>query len=247
MITIQKQKIQGLIINNTSYKEDSLKVTILTKNGLFDYIVKAGKRINSKLRPLAQELTFVEIVTTSNKTLNTLTEGVVLENYTLIKEDTNKLLSALAIIEYGKVFINSFNDVEHVYNFILEMLNILKKTNYYHAGLLIFETKLLYAVGTGPNFSTCCKCGGNDAYYLDVALGGAVCKNCLTNTSYNQEITKLFSLMYFIKLKNINEDFLQLIDKYSSILYQITKEYYATHFDYVNKNHDLLIEISKDN
>lgn len=110
MTTGQKQKIKGLILWKNDYKEDSLVISVFTKDGIQDFIVRAAKRISSKLRPFIQEMTYVELVTTANMTLNTLTEGYVIENYTTVKEDTVKTLSGLSIIEYIKYFYESLSN-----------------------------------------------------------------------------------------------------------------------------------------
>ena len=110
MTTGQKQKIKGLILWKNDYKEDSLVISVFTKDGIQDFIVRAAKRISSKLRPFVQEMTYVELVTTANMTLNTLTEGYVIENYTAVKEDTVKTLSGLSIIEYIKYFYESLSN-----------------------------------------------------------------------------------------------------------------------------------------
>lgn len=247
MITEQKQKIKGLILWKNDYKEDSLVISVFTKNGIQDFIVRAAKRISSKLRPFIQEMTYVELVTTKNMTLNTLTEGYVIENYTVIKEDTLKSLSGLAIIEFVKAFYESLTSQNETYEFILKMFDLLKITAYPKALLLTFETKFLYGVGVGPHFDTCVKCGSNNPSYLEVSEGGMVCNNCRTKKSYNSTISKLFSLMYHIKMNNINDEFLQLIDQYYVDLYQIIKEYYYTYFDFISKNHEFMKFFLKDN
>lgn len=247
MITSQKQKITGLILWKNDYKEDSIIISVLTKNGIEDFIVKASKRIGSKLRPFIQEMTFVELVTTKNMKLNTLTEGYVLENYTTIKEDITKTFCGMAIVEYIKYFYESISNVEDCYRFILKMFDLLQKTNYPKELLLIFESKFLYAVGCAPMFETCVKCGKTTPKYLEVCEGGMVCDVCKTYNSYNKEISYLFSLMYHIKIDNINDEFLGLLINYYDELYKIVKEYYYTYFDFINKKHELLILFSKDN
>lgn len=243
----QKQKIKGLILWKNDYKEDSLVISVFTKDGIQDFIVRAAKRISSKLRPFIQEMTYVELVTTANMTLNTLTEGYVVENYTTIKEDTVKTLSGLAIIEYIKYFYESLSNKTDTYEFILKSFNLLKKTNFPKALLLTFETKFLYGIGIGPHFDTCVKCDNQMPLFLDVSEGGLVCQKCRSINSYSQSISKLFSLMYHIKMDNINDEFLQLIEQYYTELHRIVKEYYYTYFDFINKNHEFLNVFLKDN
>ena len=93
MITVKKQKLKGIVIKQETYKEDSSKITLFTEDGLYNFIAKGTKKIESKLRPLCQILTEVELITTDDRIINTITEGVVIENYTVIKEDMKTPLS----------------------------------------------------------------------------------------------------------------------------------------------------------
>ena len=51
MITVKKQKLKGIVIKQETYKEDSSKITLFTEDGLYNFIAKGTKKIESKLRP----------------------------------------------------------------------------------------------------------------------------------------------------------------------------------------------------
>ena len=44
--------------------------------------------------------------------------------------------------------------------------------------LCIFLVKMLYAYGIAPNLKSCVSCGKNEATFLDLDSGGALCKDC---------------------------------------------------------------------
>lgn len=240
MITVKKQKLKGLIIRQENYKEDSSKITLLTENGLYNFIIKGTHKIESKLRPLSQVLTEVELVATADKVLNTITEGVVVENYTVIKEDTNKLLVALSILEDFYNFKESIIDVKTTYLFLKDILKVLCNTKYFISVMLIFELKFLYAIGSHPEFCNCVKCNNTKGIYFSVKNGGNVCKNCYEHNCCNLELSKLLELMFYIKISNLNDDFLKIVFEYHKDLNVIINEYYETYFDYRNKNKKIL-------
>ena len=98
MITVNKKLIEGVIIKTTDYKENACKISVLTETGLIDLIVRGAKKINSKLAPLSQPLKRVQLFATFDKTLNTVTEGTIIDNYTNIKENQTKLLVAKPVM-----------------------------------------------------------------------------------------------------------------------------------------------------
>ena len=244
MITVKKQKLKGIIIKQEIYKEDSIKVTILTNNGICSLVCRGGHKINSKLRPLCQVLTEVELVTTNNLVLNNITEGVVLNNYTLIKEDTNKLLVGLSMIELFYSFIDSINEFNSTYNFLINCLNLLSNTIYHRSLLSLFEIKFLYAIGTYPSFNECISCRRRLGKYFSVKHGGNVCEKCSDFTSCNAELSKLIEMIFYIKITKISEEFLKIVNDFILEIDKVISEYYETYFDYHNKNKKMLTKIS---
>ena len=125
MISINKKKIKGIVIKTSDYKDNAQIIHLLTEKGLESFICRGAKKVESKMRHLTQEITYVELVVTSNKSLNTITEGEVLENYTAIKDNSDKLLVAMSMLET----VNSFkNHIENYETFNIMTQDILNLT-----------------------------------------------------------------------------------------------------------------------
>ncbi len=240
MITINKKKIEGIVIKQTDYKENHCKVVLLTNEGLQNFIVRGTKKITSKLSLLVQPITKVQLCVTNDKTLNTVTEGIVLENYTNIKENQTKQLVALSMLETIYCFSNHVTDSNLLYKFFLDSLEFLKTTLYPLDLLNYFDIKLWYLLGVMPSFLKCVKCDGVDASYFSIAEGGNLCVNCRTVDSYDEYVSNLLKITFLLKIDKLNDEFLNLIADYRNVFDKIIKLYYIQYLDFSNFNRSLI-------
>lgn len=238
-------KSKGLIIKVQDYLENAVLATILTENGKETLIIKGAKKLNTSTRRLGSILTLIEYNHTESSGLSTLTEGIVIDNYTLIKDDLLKFNYALVMLEKINFFIEEFTDYNTLYNFTISLLEKLKETEYLNAVILIFQIKILYLLGVAPSFNRCPICGKkaiNAA--LDIKSGGFICESChfLKETNLNIEESQLFKKIYVTKLNEINDDFLFLINNHININ-KCVKSYYEWHLDFRSKVLDIIEKI----
>lgn len=234
MISVNKKKTKGIVIKTSDYKENAQLVHLLTTTGLEDYICRGAKKVESKMRHLTQEITYVEIITTNNKTLNTITEGQVLDNFTIIKDDSNKLLATMSMLESINSFKNHIDDYKTLFNFLLFSLNFMKETNYPTALLNVFDIKLTYLLGIAPLFSKCVNCD-NEGQYMSISYGGLLCEKCRNQHTFDLTTSEVIRMIFNIKPKKLNEEFLSFIFKYQNMIDIFVKEYYLIHLSYTNK------------
>ena len=233
--SVQKEKITGFVIRQDLYKEDALKITILTSDGLVSLIVRGARKLESKLRPLTQVITKIECMASTGRVINTLTEGVVLNNYTALKEDALKSAIALSIFEAIYTFIDTISDFKMLGRFLEKILDQLVASHYPVSILILFNIKMWYLIGSQPDFKKCPLCG-KDGLYFSVHHGGLLCKEHHDASSLGVELSKLIKLIYLIKLEKIDEELLKLINEYRDDLLPVIKDYYQTYFDYYNRN-----------
>ena len=103
-------KNKGLIIKVQDYLENAVIATILCPNGKETLIIRGAKKLNTTTRRLANVLTLIEFNQTESKSISTLTEGVVIDNYTVIKDDLLRFNYALVILEKINFFMEQIND-----------------------------------------------------------------------------------------------------------------------------------------
>jgi DNA repair protein RecO (recombination protein O) len=197
-------KNKGIVIKVQDYLENAVLATILTAKGKETLIIRGAKKVNSSTKRFAGVLTNLEFNHTETNGLSTLTEALVLDNYTSIKDDLIKFNYAIVILEKLNFFSEQITDYETLYNFTSSILDVLKNTNYNNAVNLIFEIKLLYLLGVAPSFNKCPSCGAkaiNGA--LDIRSGGFLCEKChyLKEVSLNINDSLLFKKIYITKIK----------------------------------------------
>ena len=238
-------KNKGLIIKVQDYLENAVIATILCLNGKETLIIRGAKKLNTTTRRLANVLTLIEFNQTESKSISTLTEGVVIDNYTVIKDDLLRFNYALVILEKINFFMEQINDFNTLYTFTIDLLNKLKTSLYLNSLVLIFEIKFLYLLGVSPSFKVCPICGKtitNGAF--DVKNGGLLCESCqyLKETNLNTKDSKLFKKIYVTKLNEVNEEFLMQFNNHLSIN-KCVNLYYEWHLDFKSKVLDIIEKI----
>lgn len=238
-------KNEGLIIKVQDYLENAVLGTILTDKGRETLIIRGAKKVNSSTKRLAGVLTRIEFNHTESTGLSTLTEGVVIDNYTSIKDDLIRYNYAAVILEKLNFFSEQINDYKTLYNFTMELLERLKATSFANALILVFEIKLLYLLGVAPSFNKCPSCGNkaiNGA--LDIKSGGFLCNDChyLKEVSLNIIDSLLFKKIYVTKMNEITDDYLKEFNNHLNINKCINK-YYEWHLDFKSRVKEILEKI----
>lgn len=230
-------KNKGLIIKTMDYKENAVIATIFTDSKKVSCIIKGAKKLNSSTRRIAQPLTLIDFNYTESNSLGVLTEAVVLDNYTSLKEDLDKYYIVLSVLEKLNYFLDQITDYPTLFNFILEILELMKNKNYDKILSLIFEVKLLYLLGVSPSFKSCPLCNKailNGA--LLISSGGFICDDCIKKRtpSLTKEESSFLKLLYKTKIKDLSDEIISKELEYPKI-YDVIDEYYAYHLDFESK------------
>lgn len=238
-------KSKGIIIKVQDYLENAVIATILSNTGKHSYLIKGAKKINSGNKRLAMPLTLIEFNATNSLGLATLTEAVVVNNYTLLKDDFVRFNYASIVLEKLNYFCDQVTDYKILFEFTLNILDLMEKYDYFTAITLIFEIKLLYLLGVAPSFNRCSNCNNKVIKgALHVASGGFLCEKCnyLKETSLNYDDSMLFKTIYVTKVNLIDEEFLQSIDSNNNIVSCIDY-YYEYHLDFKSKVKEIIKKI----
>ena len=235
----------GIIIKTNKYKESSKIAYILTKDGLINVLIRNSLDLKSKNFSYSNELAKIEFNINKSKraSFDTLTSGVLLDNYSNIKMDIEKLTSAsniLYLIYKSSEYVSNNRNMFDLVSFYFDNLNN-TNSNLITIYNFIFNLKLLYLLGIGPNLKTCTVCEKEKTKYLSLLNGGCVCDKCKGSISSNDIVLEsdalsLFKILYLVKLSNVNDDYLssllketEKIDSNGKIINEIKvfiKEYY---------------------
>ncbi len=243
-----KQKIAftGIVLKNLDYLDNAKIIYVLTENEIISLLVKGANKIESKTRPLAQIMTKISGLRTCGNTFSILTEGIIENNYNIIKEDFLKTQTVMCILEKIYYLFPNISDSKKLYFFLEQILEKLEHTNYPKSLMLLFEIKLWYLLGINPSFSNCVECGKEiDEGMLFVNGGGFLCKGCSPKYLVDLDVSssKIVKYLYHVKMEKVDEIFLELISNFYDKITIIIDNYYAKHMDFNNKSKDIFYKV----
>ena len=222
-------KIDGIVIKETPYKENSKILNILCDKGVIGVISKGCKQIKSPLRVISNKLTYAEFVIYYHEDgLSTLKEGSIINNLNNIKSNLDTISYFIYITDLTSQVINEGN-TSTIYDLYIN--TVLKMEDNYNPLIMtnILEVKYLDYLGAPINFNSCVKCGsGDDIVTISSVEGGYICKNCHTNEIiYNPKMIKMLKMYYLVDIKTIKD--LKISDNIVESINEFLIDYYDSY------------------
>ena len=199
--------LEGIIINTKNYGDTSKILDILTKEyGVIGVIAKGCKSIKSNLRSVTDKLTYANFTLYFKKDkLSILSEASVINNFSNIKKDIEKISYASFLIDLTNQVYKQCEDLE-LYDLLIsglikinEKFNPLAITN-------IIELKYLNYLGVMPNLDGCTICGSKRVITLSSDKGGYICSKCRTDEPIvNEKVIKLVKMYTLLDINKISK------------------------------------------
>lgn len=228
---------EGIIVRSQKYQENSKIISLINDEELTTFLVRGGANLKSRNFAYANELVKIgyDYTAKSADSLKIMTTGTILNNYTNIKTDFNKLNDALLILESTYQLGDHITDFTTYYYFTDDILNLLNDNPYTPYYLIIYRLKILYLLGVGPVFSKCINCDSKENLKGFVFLnGGMHCADCasVTDSFYQEDVIALLKFLYLTKLPNLSIEALNKLPNYLSELSKFLDMYYETFLGY---------------
>ena len=201
------ENVEGIILNTRNYNDTSKILDIFTKKyGVIGVIAKGCKSLKSNLRSVTDKLTYATFTIYYKKDkLSILTEASIINNYSNIKKDIEKISYASYLLDLTHQVYKQNNSTD-LYDFLISALN---KINEGFNNLVItniIELKYLDYLGIMPNLDGCIVCGSKNVVTLSSDKGGYLCKNCLTNEPISSDkAIKLVRMYYYVDIDKISK------------------------------------------
>lgn len=221
------EKIEGIILKESSYGETSKIIQVLTKKyGLISVMCNGAKSAKSKNRASTMKFTYgiFDMYYKENK-LSKLISVDVKETFYNIKNDIILISFASFIAELSLQVLKENNSV----NLFDDVISIMKKIDEGFDPLIltnILELKLLPFLGVGISLDGCALCGNTkNIVTIDGDAGGYICKNCYTNERIvDSKTLKLFRMYYCVDIKSISD--IKISDKVKNEINIFIDKYY---------------------
>ena len=201
------EKVEGIILSETPYKESSKILNVFTKKyGLIGIIAKGAKSLKSPLRALTNKYSYCYfyIYYKENK-LSLLTQVDLIDNFNNIRTDITLIsyMSYLCDLTYQLLKENNDTSIFDI------LINGLKKIDNKLDPLIItniIELKYLDYLGVSLNLDSCVKCNTrNNIVTIDGDAGGYICKNCLKDEELvSAKTIKMIRMYYYVDISTIS-------------------------------------------
>ena len=201
------KNIEGIVISETPFKENSKILNIYTAEGIIGVTSKGCKNLKSPLRTISNKFTYAEFTIYYNEDhLSTLKEGHLLDDLIHIKTDLT-LLSYLSYISELVMQVAKQNTSPDIYHMYIATIKKINEGLNPKVMMNILEIKLLDYLGVGINLNACAKCGSNkNIITIDPDAGGYICSKCHTNEIiYDEKTRKMLRMYYLVDIESVSD------------------------------------------
>ena len=238
--------VEGIIINTKNYSDTSKIVDIFTKEyGVIGVMAKGCKSLKSNLRSVTDKLTYAKFTIFYKKDkLSILSEASVINNFSNIKKDIEKISYASFLIDLTNQVYKQSEDTD-LYDLLISSL--VKINDNFNPLIItnIVELKYLNYLGVMPNLDGCSICGAKNVITLSSDKGGYLCKKCYTNEPIVSDKTiKLIRMYSLVDINKISK--LDLNDTIVKEVNRFIDSYYDRYTGLYLKSKEFLNKLKKD-
>ena len=201
------KKIDGIIVSEYPFEESSKIINILTKDGEYNIIAKGAKKIKSPFFAVTNKFTLgIFNIQYKEKGLSKLIDADIINNYSTIKKDINKVSYVTYITELC-LTVYKHESSSNIYDLYLASLNKINEGYNYEVIFNILRLKLLDYLGIKPVIDRCIECGNNhNIVTISSYLGGYVCRDCYRNEKIvSPKTISLIRMLYYVDISKITK------------------------------------------
>ena len=192
-------KKSGVVLRDSTSKENDGVITCLSKEGFFSFYAHGVKRMTSKSGMFLQPLSFCEFsLSIDSKGGATLKEASLMETL-LPSENLDAFSSDNLLIELSLRFLQE-DEAAEAFPWVLSAFQTIKKGHDpYCVGLICFA-HLLVIGGIGLDVDECVCCGArNIIETIDLDAGGFICPSCFqaeTMGRVSRDVLKIYRYIF---------------------------------------------------
>lgn len=235
--------VEGIVVHNTPFKENSKIINIFTKDmGIIGCVSKGCKSLKSKLRLPSEKFAYGTFhMYYKENGLSTLIDGDIKDYFINIKSDI-LLVSYLTYI--CELSTNVYKECENNDIYKLMESAILKIEEGHNPRIItnILELQYLNYLGINLNLDSCVNCGSSKVVTLSISKGGYVCAKHRTNEPLvSEKVMKMLRLYYYVDISKISD--IKIDDEVSNDINRIIDEYYEAYSGVYTKSKKMLKEL----
>lgn len=234
------KKIEGIIVSEYPFEENSKIINILTRDGEYGIIAKGAKKIKSPFFASTNKFTYgIFNIYYKEKGLSKLIDSDIINNYSNIKKDINKISYVTYITELIlKVYKHESNS--NIYDLYLASLNKINDNYDYRVISCIIRLKLLEYLGIKPVIDKCVECGNkHNIVTISSYYGGYICRDCYQKERLVSPRTiSIIRMLYYVDISKITK--LDISEEVIKEINEFTDDYYDRYSGIYLKSKTLL-------
>ncbi|NLB18085.1 MAG: DNA repair protein RecO, partial [Syntrophomonadaceae bacterium] len=171
---------EALVLKAFDLREADQILTLFSRDlGKIPVVAKGVKKSQSSLRGMVQPFCMSQFFLTRSGEMYLMTQGKNIRFFGNIREDLDKTLQALYILELLDKSLADYDPHPRLFNLTVEVLNYLEDNPASLMLLRFYELKLLNLLGFSPILHRCSNCGKTDHLsFFSPSSGGVVCGGC---------------------------------------------------------------------
>ncbi len=175
-------KTEALVLRHRRFGDADRVVTLLTPHrGKIEALAKGVLRTKSRLAGHLEPLVQVEVVLAHGRSLDIVTQAQTLEGFSAVRDDLDRLSTAMYLLELVDRFTVEHADAAGLYDLLRSSLVRLARGDGVQLVSRSFELALLDVTGFRPEWEQCVSCTADvpaeDAHWTATG-GGALCSLC---------------------------------------------------------------------
>ena len=240
------EKVEGIVISETSYGETSKIINILTlEYGIIGVMARGAKSIKSELRTVTSKLTYGYFHIRYKKDKLSLLSAVdKIDNF-------RNILKNIKLISYASFLVDLTEQVVRHSgnsNIFSILISALKKINNGYDPLVIMnivELKYLELLGCMPIIDSCAGCGStSNIITVSNIKGGFVCNRCHTSEKIvSRETLKFIRGFYYLNIDKITK--LEIPENNKQEINNFLDDYYDTYTGLYLKSKNFLKNLNR--
>lgn len=181
---LNKVHVVGMVLSTMPIGDYDKRITILTtEKGKISAFARGSRKPNSPFLAVCQPFAFGEFDLAEGRSAYSISSAKITNYFTELRNDITWVCYGMYFCEFAEYICRENNDEKEVLKLLYQSL---KAVTMPQIGTelvrYIFDLRMIYINGEGPQVFECIKCGCDDKEVMfSVKSGGIVCSDCLEN------------------------------------------------------------------
>ncbi len=178
-VNIMYYQSRSIILKTSDLREADKIVSIFSEQeGKVSAVARGVKKPKSSLRACVQPFCHSLLFFNIGRELDLITQGKLIEFYGNTREDIQRMLYAVYIMELLDKSLMERMPLSNLYLHTLQVLDYINEWGINPLVIRSFEIKLLICLGYTPLLNQCINCGSPRVTAFDMPGGGMICDEC---------------------------------------------------------------------